>query len=81
METSDTLEFLAEMLIRDEYLEDIEHITKEEAERVLELIDERTGKSHLLIINVNNERDGIYYDAVLSDGDKSAVIIEEWNNY
>ena len=81
MEDRETLELLAERLIRDEYLEDIEHLTKAEAEEVLSIIESRVKGSRLLIINVNNEADGVYYDAVLSEDKKSAVIFEEWNNY
>jgi len=77
---SSRFDWLIDRLINDEYVEDIEHLTEEEAKEVLAIISSRTGKTYTLIIHINNEVDGVYYDAVLDTDTKNSVLFEEWDN-
>ena len=72
--------WLIDNLIRNEYVEDAEHLTKEEATELLASIVNETGKKYDLIIHINIETDGIYYDYVLDSTGDGEVLIEEWDN-
>ena len=72
--------WLIDNLIRNEYVEDAEHLTKEEAAELLASIVNETGKKYDLIIHINIETDGIYYDYVLDSTGDGEVLIEEWDN-
>ena len=67
-------------MIRNEYVEDAEHLTKEEATELLASIVNETGKKYDLIIHINIETDGVYYDYVLDSDGAGEVLIEEWDN-
>lgn len=67
-------------MIRNEYVEDAEHLTKEEATELLASIVNETGKKYDLIVHINIETDGIYYDYVLDSTGDGEVLIEEWDN-
>lgn len=73
----DIFEQMAEILIRDTYFDDGPNLDKLERTKLLELITEKTGKQHLLIIHVNIEPDNIYYDYVLDDADENSIDVEE----
>lgn len=72
--------WLSDNLIRNEYVEDAEHLTKEEATELLASIVNETGKKYDLIVHINIETDGIYYDYVLDSTGDGEVLIEEWDN-
>lgn len=72
--------WLIDNLIRNEYVEDAEHLTKEEATELLASIVNETGKKYDLIVHINIETDGIYYDYVLDSAGDGEVLIEEWDN-
>lgn len=72
--------WLIDNLIRNEYVEDAEHLTKEEATELLASIVNETGKKYDLIVHINIETDGIYYDYVLDSTGDGEVLIEEWDN-
>ena len=73
-------EWMANRLINNEYAEDMPELDKEECEKLLKLISEKTGKTHMLIVNVNIETTGICYDYLLDDNDTNTVLINEWDN-
>ena len=74
-------EWLINRLINDEYVEDGPVMEKQEAQTVLKMISEKTGKTYILIININIDFDGITYDYVLdADANSSKVLIQEWDN-
>jgi len=77
---SSRFDWLVDRLIEDEYVEDIGPMSAEEAEELLKLISAKTNKTYTLIIHVNTEVDGIYYDAVLDTDTKNSVLFEEWDN-
>lgn len=72
--------WLIDNLIRNEYVEDAEHLTKEEATELLASIVNETGKKYDLIVHINIETDGVYYDYVLDSTGNGEVLIEEWDN-
>ena len=74
---SDIFEQIAEVLIRDTYYDDGPDLDKLERVKLLDLITEKTGKQHLLIVHVNIEPNAIYYDYVLDDADENSVDVEE----
>ena len=73
-------EWLVDRLIDYEHVEEGPELEKQECQEILDLISEKTGKSYLLIVNINIEVDGIYYDYILDKNDTNKVIIEEWDN-
>jgi hypothetical protein len=52
-------------------------LDKDECEKILAMIFEKTGKAHMLIVNVNIDFDGICYDYVLDSNDTNKVLINE----
>ena len=77
---SSRFDWLVDRLIEDEYVEDIGPLSEEEAKEVVELISGKTGKTYTLIIHVNNEEDGVFYDAVLDTDNENSVLFEEWDD-
>lgn len=73
-------EWLANRLIDNEYAEDMPELDKETCEELLQYIFEKTGKAHMLIVNVNIDFDGVCYDYVLDSNDTNKVLINEWDN-
>lgn len=73
-------EWLVEKLIETEYVEDGPELDKLESERLLKLISEKTGKTHMLIININIDLHEVNYDYILDNNDKNEVVIQEWDN-
>lgn len=73
-------EWLVDNLIKTEYIEDGPELGKNECEKVLAKITSKTGRTYMLIVNVNIERNGVYYDYVLAGSDRNEVRIEEWDN-
>ena len=72
-------EFYIDQLIDIEYVEDVSALTKEEAEHLLQLIEEKTGKKHTLIIHENVSKTGVIYDLALDDSDTNTVLHEQWS--
>ena len=73
-------EWLASCLIANEHVEDGPELEKGECQQVLDLICAKTGKSWDLIVNINIELNGIFYDYLLDKSDTKKVFIEEWDN-
>jgi len=73
-------EWLVSKLIKDEYVEDGPELEKEEQQHLMDLIAKQTDNPHMLIINVNIESDGIYYDYLLDKNDVNKVVVQEWDN-
>ena len=73
-------DWLADQLIKLEYLEDGPELGKDECEKVLDAIISKIGGTYMLIVNVNIEKNGVYYDYLLNKSDKNKVCIEEWDN-
>lgn len=73
-------EWLANRLISNEHVEDGPELDKVECQKVLDLICEKTGESYDLIVNINIETDGIFYDYILDRGGTKKVFVEEWDN-
>lgn len=77
----ESLEWLAAQLMNSEYVEDTEHITKQEAKEILDYITAQTSKTHLLIVNINIDRNGeSIYDLILDNNDKNDAIFSEWRD-
>ena len=74
------IEWLVNKLIQDGHAEDGPELEKAECQEVLDLISKRTNKTYMLIVNINIESDGFYYDYLLDKDDKNTVHIEEWDN-
>ena len=64
-------------LVDNEYLEDGPELEKAECEQLLKLISEKTGKTHMLIVNVNIDLHEISYDYILDNNAKNEVVIQE----
>lgn len=73
-------EWLADKLIRDDHVEDGPELEKAECQELLNLISKKTGNTYMLIVNINIETDGFYYDYLLDKNDVNKVHIEEWDN-
>jgi len=73
-------EWIANRLINNEYAEDLPELEKEDCEKLLELISKKTGKTHMLIVNVNIDFGSITYDYVLDDNETNKVLVNEWDN-
>ena len=74
------LEWIVNRLINNEYAEDMPELSKDDYEKLLRLISSKTGKTHMLIINVNIDSDNTTYDYVLDNNDINKVLINEWDN-
>ena len=68
---------MASKLVDNEYLEDGPELEKAECEQLLKLISKKTGKTHMLIVNVNIDLHEISYDYILDDNAKNEVVIQE----
>lgn len=73
-------EWLADQLVKTEYVENGPQLEKDECQKVLDLVSKNTGKAHMLIVNVNIESNSIYYDYLLDESETNEVHIEEWDN-
>lgn len=71
---------MADQLVKAEYLEDGPQLEADECQKVLEAASALGGKTYMLIVNINIERGGVYYDYMLSESEKNEVHIEEWDN-
>ena len=72
--------WVVDKLVNNKYLEDGPKLDKLECKQLLKCISEKTGKTHLLIVNVNIDLHEINYDYILDDSDKNDVLIQEWDN-
>lgn len=70
-------EWLACQLIDTEYVENGPQLDKCDCQKMLDDMSESTGKSYLLVVNVNVGSGRVYYDYVLYENDKNEVRIEE----
>ena len=73
-------EWVVDKLVNNNNLEDGPKLDKLECEKLLKHISEKTGKTHLLIVNVNIDLHEINYDYILDDSAKNDVLIQEWDN-
>ena len=73
-------EWIISRLINNKHLEDGPKFDKLECKQLLKCISEKTGKTHILIVNVNIDLHEINYDYILDDSDKNDVLIQEWDN-
>lgn len=71
---------MVDKLVNNKHLEGGPKLDKLECKRILKCISEKTGKTHLLIVNVNIDLHEINYDYILDDSDKNDVLIQEWDN-
>lgn len=71
------LERMADTLIKDTYFGNGPNLDKLERAQLLDLITEKTGKQHLLVIHTNIEPNEVYYDYVLADATENSVDVEE----
>ena len=74
------LEWLVDKLLREEYVEDGPELEKDEQQQLLDLIAQSTDEPHMLIININIESDGIYYDYLLDKNNENTIVVQEWDN-
>ena len=72
--------WVIDKLVNNKYLEDGPKLDKLECKQLLKCISEKTGKTHILIVNVNIDLHEINYDYILDDSDKNDVLIQEWDN-
>ena len=73
------LEFYADKLIDYEYVEDVCEFNEADAKALLDLISEKTGKQHILIIHENVGKTEIIYDLALDDSDVNKILREQWS--
>ena len=73
------LEFYVDKLIDYEYVEDVGEFTEADAEAILKLVEEKTGKKHVLIIHENVGKTEIIYDLALDDSDTNKILREQWS--
>ena len=73
-------DWLIEKLLRDGYAEDGPELDKLECQAVLEKISEKACKTYMLIVNINIEQNGFFYDYILDEDKENKVRIEEWDN-
>ena len=71
---------MIDKLVNNKHLEDGPKFDKLECKQLLKCISEKTGKTHILIVNVNIDLHEINYDYILDDSDKNDVLIQEWDN-
>ena len=71
---------MVDKLVNNKHLEDGQKLDKLECKQILKHITEKTGKMHLLIVNVNIDPHEINYDYILDDSSKNDVLIQEWDN-
>ena len=72
--------WVIDKLVNNKHLEDVPKFDKLECKQLLKCISEKTGKTHILIVNVNIDLHEINYDYILDDSDKNDVLIQEWDN-
>ena len=72
--------WVIDKLVNNKHLEDGPKFDKLECKQLLKCISEKTGKTHILIVNVNIDLHEINYDYILDDSDKNDVLIQEWDN-
>ena len=72
--------WVVDKLVNNKHLEDGPKFDKLECKQLLKCISEKTGKKHILIVNVNIDLHEINYDYILDDSDKNDVLIQEWDN-
>lgn len=73
-------EWLVNRLIIHEHVEDGPELEKAECQQVLDAICEKTGGNWDLIVNINIETNGIFYDYFLDEKGTKKVFVEEWDN-
>ena len=73
-------EWIVSKLINSGHLEDGPVLDKSECKQILKYISEKTGKTYMLIANVNIDLHEINYDYILDANDKNDVLIQEWDN-
>ena len=73
-------EWLISRLINNKHLEDGPKLDKLECKQILKHITEKTGKTYILIVNVNIDLHEINYDYILDESTKNDVLIQEWDN-
>ena len=71
---------MIDKLVNNKHLEDGPKFDKLECKQLLKCISEKTGKTHILIVNVNIDLHEINYDYILDESDKNDVLIQEWGN-
>ena len=71
---------MVDKLVNNKHLEDGPKFDKLECKQLLKCISEKTGKTHILIVNVNIDLHEINYDYILDASDKNDVLIQEWDN-
>ena len=71
---------MVDELVNNNHLEGGPKLDKLECKQLLKHISEKTGKTHLLIVNVNIDLREINYDYILDDSAKNDVLIQEWDN-
>ena len=69
--------WVVDKLVNNKHLEDGPKFDKLECKQLLKCISEKTGKTHILIVNVNIDLHEINYDYILDDSDKNDVLIQE----
>ena len=72
--------WVIDKLVNNKHLEDGPKFDKLECKQLLKCISEKTGKTHILIVNVNIDLHEINYDYILDDSDNNDVLIQEWDN-
>ena len=72
--------WVIDKLVNNKHLEDGPKFDKLECKQLLKCISEKTGKTHILIVNVNIDLHEINYYYILDDSDKNDVLIQEWDN-
>ena len=73
-------EWMVDKLVNNNHLEDGQKLDNLECKELLKHISEKTGKTYLLIVNVNIDLHEINYDYILDDSAKNDVLIQEWDN-
>lgn len=68
---------MASKLLRDEHIEDGPELDKAECNKLLDEISKQSNETYMLIVNINIEMDGIYYDYLLDKNKESKVVISE----
>ena len=71
---------MVDKLVSNNHLEDGPTHDKLKCKQLLKHISEKTGNTHLLIVNVNIDLYEINYDYILDDSAKNDVLIQEWDN-
>jgi len=76
------LKWLVDGLIRNERVEDGPELEKPECQQILNAVVKKLGCACELIVNINIERNGIFYDYLIDHENikESRVLIEEWDN-